>query len=124
MISQSANAAKIFVVDSEPSDYSNVVGEAVYDAVQFRFFGNAREALSSQPSEEPGMWVVNMNLPDMSGTDLQELLRARGSSAPVLLVGDEYRMEDEISARSSGATMYFAKPLQREWLTASNHHAA
>jgi len=124
MISQSTNAAKIFVVDSDTDGYADVVGDAVYDSVQFRFFGNAREALNSQPTEEPEMWVVNMNLPDMSGTDLQELLRARGSNVPVLLVGDEYRMEDEINARSSGATMYFAKPLQREWLMTSNHHAA
>ena len=68
--------------------------------------------------------LLDLNLPDMSGTDLQELLRARGSKVPVMLVGDQYRVEDEIDARSSGATMYFAKPLQREWLLASGQHAA
>ena len=124
MICQPKNTAKIFVVDAQPKDYSGVVGDAVYDSVQFKFFGNGRDALSSQLAEEPEMWVVNMNLPDMSGTDLQELLRARGSKVPVMLVGDQYRVEDEIDARSSGATMYFAKPLQREWLLASGQHAA
>jgi hypothetical protein len=31
-------------------------------------------------------------------------------------VSDEYSVEDEISARCSGAEMYLSKPLQREWL--------
>jgi len=124
MICQPNSNARIFVVDAQPTDYSGMVGDAVYESVQFKFFGNGREALSSQTTDEPELWVVNMKLPDMSGTDLQEFLRARGSRVPVMLVGDEYRVEDEIDARSSGATMYFAKPLQREWVMAPGQNAA
>ena len=124
MICQPNSNAKVFVVDPQPTDYSGVVGDTVYDSVQFTFFGNAREALSSQSTDEPELWEVNMSLPDMRGTDLQELLRARGCKAPVMLIGDEYRVEDEIDARSSGATMYFAKPLQREWVMAPGQNAA
>ena len=124
MICQPKNTAKIFVVDAQPKDYADVVGKSVYDSVQFRFFGNGRDALGHLPTDDPEMWVVNMNLPDMSGTDLQQMLRSRGSNAPILLIGDQYRVEDEMDARSSGATMYFAKPLQREWLLSSPQHAA
>ena len=124
MICQPKNTAKIFVVDARPRDYADVVGKSVYDSVQFQFFGNGRDALGNISDDEPEMWVVNMNLPDMSGTDLQQMLRSPGSSAPILLVGDHYRVEDEMDARSSGATMYFAKPLQREWLLSSPQHAA
>ena len=42
---------------------------------------------------------------------------------PVYMVSDEYRPDEEISARSSGATMYFCKPLQSEWLLSSSAYA-
>ena len=124
MICQPKNTANIFVVDTRPRDYADMVGKSVYDSVQFQFFGNGRDALSNISEDEPEMWVVNMDLPDMTGTDLQQMLRSRGSSAPILLVGDRYREKDEIDARSSGATMYFVKPLQREWLLSPPQHAA
>ena len=124
MICHTNKNAKIFVVDPQATDYAGMVGEAVYDSVKFIFFDDGRGALSSPTAEEPELWVVNMNLPDMSGTDFQELLRQRGSKVPVMLVGDEYRVEDEIDARSSGASMYFAKPLQRDWILAPRQTAA
>ena len=34
-------------------------------------------------------------------------------------LGDRYRIEDEINARSAGAGLYFAKPIHAEMLFAS-----
>ena len=119
MICQPKSQTRIFVVDGCPNDYANVVDASVFNSFRFKFFGAGCDALRVNPDEEPEMWVVNMQLSDMPGTDLFGLLRSRGSSVPILLVGDQYRVEDEVNARTSGAAMYFAKPLQSEWLLSS-----
>ena len=83
------------------------------------FFRSGREALRTNPEEQPAMWIVNLRLPDIAGTDLQQMLRTRGGTAPVVMVGDDYRVEDEITARSAGAALYFAKPLHNEMILAT-----
>ena len=124
MICQPKQHTKIYVVDPQPNDYSDVVDAATCDPVRFTFFGSGRDALRHNPDDSPEIWVVNMDLPDMSGTDLYSMLRTRGSTVPVMLIGDNYSVEDEINARTSGATLYFAKPLLGEWLMAAGQHAA
>lgn len=109
--------SQVFVVDAFPSDYAKLVRE--FGDVELVFFNTGREALRSNPEIAPTMWVVNTQLPDMSGTDLQAMLRARGCSSPIALIGDEYRIEDELNARSAGAALYFVKPLLGETLMAS-----
>ena len=116
MICPTKELARIYVVDAHPNDYSTVVDESAYDPVRFTFFSNARDALRNNPEDDPQMWIVNMTLPDMPGTDLYGMLRNRGSAAPIMLVGDQYSVQDEITARTSGATMYVAKPLRTEWV--------
>ena len=119
MIFQPHRRKKLFVVDRRTEDYAEFV-HGVEDAeTEVIFFTSAREALRTNPDEEPVMWVVNTQLPDMKGTDLQQMLRARGGSSPVILVGDEYDVTDEIEARTSGAALYFAKPLHNDMLLAT-----
>jgi DNA-binding response OmpR family regulator len=94
------------------------------DNVRMEVFNNARAALRQDPSCPPELWVVNMSLPDMSGTDLLAMLRWRYPGVPIVLVSDDYRAEDEVSARCSGAELYLCKPLQRSWLTSTATHSA
>ncbi len=119
MICRPQNRAEIHVVDANPSDYSVLARGADTQNTQYVFFRTGRDALRSVPMSEPVMWVVNMQLPDMVGTDLQALLRQRGCESPIVLVGDEYCPEDEISARTSGAALYFAKPIRSEMFRTS-----
>jgi len=108
---------QVYIVDAFPSDYDDLVCE--FGDVDLVFFHTGREALRSNPEIAPTMWVVNTQLPDMSGTDLQAMLRTRGCSSPIALISDEYRIEDELDARSAGAALYFVKPLLGETLSAS-----
>ena len=108
---------QVFIVDAFPSDYDDLVRD--FGDVELVFFRTGRDALRSNPENAPSMWVVNTQLPDMSGMDLQAMLRTRGCSSPIALIGDEYRTEDELNARSAGAALFFVKPLLGEMLAAS-----
>jgi len=123
MICPRRDRDKIFVVDARPKDYEAAVQETTDSFVEFQFFANGRDALRSNPDEQPKMWVVNMKLADMSGTDLYSMLRSRGCNTPIVLVGNDYSVEDEMNARCSGATLYFTKPMVGEWILAAGTYA-
>jgi len=111
----------VYVVDPQSDDYVNLVpGNAnVGSNPNVVFFRSGQDALRSADVDQPGMWVINVRLPDMSGTDLHSVLKTRGCKAPIALVGDEYSVEDEMTARCAGAEMYFAKPIPQQVLTAT-----
>lgn len=109
----------ICIVDANRDDYRDLVSEmsqAGYDVITC---DSGRAALRHDPSNSPELWVVNMNLPDMSGPDLLSMLRWRYPQTPICLVSDSYEAEDEIAARCSGAELYVCKPVASEWLTAA-----
>ena len=114
MIWDPTRRAKIYVVDSCPQGYQSLQSASQRGIAEITFFANGRDALRANTTDSPAMWIVNMHLPDMQGADLQAMLRSQGTRASIALVGDEYTVEDELTARCSGADMYFAKPLETE----------
>lgn len=123
MISAAKNVPQVFVVDANVGDYRDLAETMTDSGYRIELCPSGRAALRKDPAESPEMWVVNMNLPDMSGPDLLSMLRWRYPGVPICLVSDEYRVEDEISARCSGAELYLCKPLESEWLTAATTEA-
>ncbi len=119
MIWDTTDRSKVFVVDANTADYESLVQVSAQRNTEVVFFRTGKDALRSTPEHGPAMWIVNMDLPDMRGTDLQSLLRHRGNRSPLALVGDEYRPEDEIVARCAGAEMYFAKSMVHEAVAAT-----
>lgn len=111
----SAKKSSICVVDARPADYDAIVARAEREDAEVSFASSAREALRLRPAN-PEMWVVNCDLPDLSGLELLDMLRSRFPDTPVCMISDEYRPEDEIASRCRGASMYLCKPLVPDWL--------
>ena len=55
--------------------------------------------------------VLDIGLPDMSGLEVLEQLRARGSDLPVLVVTAHATLDHAIASQKLGATDYLMKPL-------------
>jgi DNA-binding response OmpR family regulator len=119
MISKPKNHSHVFVVDARVADYGELIEAFGADGVGVELFASGRAALRHDPHDPPDLWVINMHLPDLDGPDLLSMLRNRYPGVPLYLVSDDYNVEEEISARCSGAEMYFCKPLQESWLAAS-----
>ena len=119
MISPAKQRSRILVVDAHPNDYDSIAHSSDFREVSFEFLQDGRSLLRNRDETCPELCVINMNLPDMSGLDVYDMVTQRWPGVPVYLVGDDYRPEDEVRARSSGATFYFCKPLQREWIAAA-----
>lgn len=119
MVARATQQPQVCVVDANRDDYLALASEMHQSGYDVVVCGSGRAALRHDPSNPPELWVVNMNLPDMSGPDLLSMLRWRYPQVPICLVSDDYRVEDEISARCSGAELYVCKPVASEWLTAA-----
>ena len=117
-----SRSSTICVVDATPDDYDAVADTIPSQEGQLQFVPSGRAALRIDPALDPDLWIINMDLPDMSGLDLYPMIRSRFPSVPIYLVANQHSTDNEIRARSSGATMYFRKPLQSEWLLYRGAH--
>ncbi|MBE3640401.1 response regulator transcription factor [Mangrovicoccus algicola] len=62
--------------------------------------------------------ILDVNLPDGSGTDLLRGLRARGERVPVLMLTANVAVEDRVGALDLGADDYLVKPFDQRELEA------
>ena len=110
---------RVVVVDAYPHDYDNLADQISRADTEVLFVRSGQEALLACLTHMPALWIVNMDLPDMSGIDLQTMLRERGCRSPIALVGDRYSVTDEIEARTAGAEIYLAKPVHHTVVVAA-----
>jgi PleD family two-component response regulator len=113
--SKCAATTTVAVVDSRPEDYASLPRGSQRQGMIWRFLASAREALRLAAVETVDLWVVNVLLPDMPGSDLCVMLRSRWPSPTVYVVTDSYRAEDECTARTCGAALFVCKPVQPSW---------
>ncbi|MEP6469434.1 MAG: response regulator [Chloroflexota bacterium] len=54
--------------------------------------------------------ILDIGLPDLSGTDVARRLRARGSQLPILMLTARDAVEDRVRGLDAGADDYVVKP--------------
>lgn len=65
--------------------------------------------------------VLDINLPDGSGTDLLREMRRAGQAVPVLMLTAQFSVDDKVSAFGLGADDYLVKPFDHRELEARLH---
>ena len=106
----------IVVVDPQPDDYTVVTPWAEENNVQCYFAVSGLLALRVARDRKQALWMVNVELPDMTGFDLLEMITDMLGGPLVVLVANEYRAQDELRSAEAGASLYISKPLERSWL--------
>ncbi len=103
---------KIWIADSQPSDYGCLNSGANSSQMDVRFLASAGDVLRRWSTDMPDVCLVNARLSGMSGFDLVEMLRPFPYGMTVGIVGDRYAVEDEVRALGLGVHHYFCKPLE------------
>lgn len=106
----------VFVVDFHPCQYDAMAAELSGEGFVFQFASSGHDALRLAPFGSAAFWLINLNLPDMTGYELCELIHGHRPGAVVYLVGDQYRVEDELRSRTLGRTAYVCKPPRADWV--------
>jgi two-component system chemotaxis response regulator CheY len=88
--------------------------QAGYDDHDIIQAGDGREALQLVGSEKPDLVLSDWNMPEMSGIECLEALRASGSQVPFGFVTSEGSPEMREKAASAGALFLIAKPFTEE----------
>jgi two-component system KDP operon response regulator KdpE len=100
---------RILVVDDEES-IRRAVGRALSSrGYEVRAVGTGREALGELESFDPELIVLDLNLPDLDGTEVATRVRAR-NAVPILVLSVREDEEDKIAALDTGADDYLTKP--------------
>jgi two-component system response regulator FixJ len=101
----------IYIVDDDESvrDSARALLEA-YDHV-VEDFGSARAILESFDKLVEGCLLLDLNMPEMGGIELLELLRRRGDTIPVIVVTAQNDQGVLDRARRAGAYAVLEKPV-------------
>ena len=102
---------KIYIVDDDESvrDSARVLLES-YDHV-VEDYASARDFLEGYEGEGGCCLLLDLNMPDMDGFQLLEMLRDRGIDIPVIIVSAQDDKAVKEKARQAGAFAFFNKPV-------------
>ena len=115
--------SKVFVVDDDAS-VRVALGRLIRSAgLEVETFTSAEDLLETWPSESAGCLILDVQLPGLSGLELQSKLAALGSTVPIIFI----TAHDDPNARSralnGGAADFLEKPFDDEELIAAIHAA-
>ena len=102
-------AARILVVDDEPSIVDAVATALRYEGYEVDEAYTGRQALDVAASAEPDLIVLDWMLPDIEGIEVGRRLRPSASSAVLFLTAKD-ATENKVEALRAGGDDYVTKP--------------
>jgi FixJ family two-component response regulator len=102
--------AIVFVVDDDPSIREAVKSLISLAGLRVETFGTAQEFLRSERPNLPGCVVLDVELPGLSGLDLQRELTAHGIKLPIIFITGYGDIPMSVRAMKAGATEFLTKP--------------
>jgi FixJ family two-component response regulator len=79
-------------------------------------YGSGREFLDGLDQHTPDCLVLDMQMPEMSGLQIQQRLSAIGASVPVVMITGHDEVGAQEACLAAGASSYLRKPLDRSVL--------
>jgi two-component system, OmpR family, KDP operon response regulator KdpE len=110
-------SARILLVDDEISIQRAVAPLLRSRGYEVQVAGTGAEALKMLGSSPPDLFVLDLGLPDVEGTEVCRRIRAQ-SSVPIIVLSARGAEADKVSALELGADDYITKPFGPEELVA------
>ena len=109
----------VAIVDDDPSVLKALARLLRTRAVEARTYTSAQAFLASLPDGLPECLIVDLQMPEMTGLELQRQLNRAGIRIPTIVITahDEADMRELCAA--AGAETYLLKPLQDTALLAA-----
>lgn len=108
--------ATIVVIDDNASMRESLA--ALIDTVDYRYVGyaSAEDFLEHAPPDLPGCLLVDLNLPGMSGIELQQRINDRRPRLPVVFFSGAATRAEVEQAMADGALDFLHKPFDPDTL--------
>ena len=79
-------------------------------------FASAEEFLQSDRLNDTSCLILDVNMPGLSGIELQRQLIARGNRMPIIFITAVPEESTRDKALKAGAIGFLSKPFREEWL--------
>ena len=109
----------VYVVDDDVSVRDSLQGLILSANLRVETFASARELLDRCRDEIPGCVVLDVNLPGLSGLDVQQKLGSAEAQVPVIFITGHGDVPTSVRAMKSGAVDFLTKPLDCDALLAA-----
>lgn len=109
---------RLLLVEDDPLLGDGVCVGLGHEDYTVDWFRNARSAEAALRSEYYDLMVLDLGLPDKSGLEVLQQMRARGDDLPVLILTARDAVSDRVSGLDSGADDYMIKPFDLDELSA------
>jgi FixJ family two-component response regulator len=113
----------VFVVDDDSSVREAIESLVSLVGLRVETFASAQEFLRHQRSDLPGCIVLDVDLPGLSGLDLQQELAAHGIDLPIIFITGYGDIPMSVRAMKAGATEFLTKPFRDQDLLDAIHQA-
>jgi len=104
--------ATVFIIDDDPSVRKGIARLLKSEGYAVRGFPSARAFLEADPSREPGCLILDVRMPGLSGPDLQDELKSRGVSLPIIFITGHGDVPTSVRAMKAGAVDFLEKPFE------------
>jgi FixJ family two-component response regulator len=104
----------VVVVDDDISIRESLELLIQNEGWQPALFESAQEFLAQLPNVVPSCLILDVNLPDLSGLDIQQRISDEKSSTPIIFITGYGDIPTSVRAMKAGATEFLTKPLDDE----------
>ena len=108
----------VAIVDDDASVRQALGRQLRIQGINSRVYPSASAFLEGLPSGMPDCLIVDVNMPEMTGIELQRELLNRGIRIPTIVISGNDDKSIAASARSLGAAAFLVKPVPRAALMA------
>ena len=101
----------VVVVDDDISVRESLELLIENEGWQPALFESAQEFLARLPTLAPSCLILDVNLPDLSGLDIQQRISEEKSSTPIVFITGSGDIPTSVRAMKAGAAEFLTKPL-------------
>ena len=103
-------AGTVFVVDDDSSTRELLAWLMKRNGLEAQVYPDAQSFLKAYKPAAPGCLVVDLNMPGMSGLELQQTLKESGVTLPVIFLSGRADVPKAVRAVREGAIDFLEKP--------------
>jgi two-component system response regulator MprA len=115
---QEGQTISVLLADDDPQLRQFLELELQEEHYLVQSCGDGMGALTQVRQQEPDLLILDWMLPDLSGVEVCQRLRATGIKVPVLMLTGRDAVKDRVEALDAGADDYLVKPFSIEELLA------
>jgi len=112
----------VHIVDDDEAIRRSVSFALKTSGFQVRVYENGTEILKSAPRLEKGCILLDIRMPGMDGLEVQEALKGKGVTLPVIIMTGHGDVALAVRAMKVGAIDFIEKPFEKAVLLAAIEH--